>query len=178
MSKVLTQKFFTRKANLVAPELLGKYLVRKIGGRKTALMITETEAYDGFEDKASHASRGLTERNKVMFGPPGRFYVYLIYGMYEMLNIVTGEKGYPSAVLIRGVENFNGPGKLTQALKISRQFNGKLAAPKNDLWLEDRGVIVKKKQIIKTARVGVHYAGSHWSRKPWRFVLNCEQVSV
>ncbi|MBI2626024.1 MAG: DNA-3-methyladenine glycosylase, partial [Candidatus Nealsonbacteria bacterium] len=100
----LQRSFFLRPTLLVSKELLGKYLVRKIGRKILVGKITETEAYDGFKDKASHASRGNTERNKVMFDEGGRWYVYFTYGMHWMLNIVTGPQKYPAAVLIRGID--------------------------------------------------------------------------
>ncbi len=133
-------------------------------------MITETEAYDGLDDRASHASKGKTPRTEVMFGPPGHWYVYLIYGMYEMLNIVTGPEGYPSAVLIRGVQDTDGPGKLTRQLGITRAFNTKAAAKEAGLWIEDRGIVIPQNSIIRLPRIGVAYAGK-WAHKPWRFLL-------
>ncbi|MEK7149774.1 MAG: DNA-3-methyladenine glycosylase, partial [Patescibacteria group bacterium] len=99
MHKVISQKFFNRPSTAVAKELLGKFLVRKIGNKKIAIIITEVEAYDGFNDKASHASRGKTERNKIMFEEGGCFYIYFTYGMHYMLNIVTGPKHSPAAIL-------------------------------------------------------------------------------
>ncbi|HTX87237.1 MAG TPA: DNA-3-methyladenine glycosylase [Candidatus Nanoarchaeia archaeon] len=195
--KILRQKFFTRPTLRVAHDLLGKFLVRKIGRREIAVMITEVEAYDGPRDKASHASRGMTERNAIMFGAGGYFYVYLCYGMYEMLNIVTGRKNYPAAILFRGaiiksplkrgvaaprgrgVLKFagnkdiilDGPGKLTKFLKIDRRFNKKPAAKKTDLWFEDRGIKISEKNIKRAPRVGVAYAGPIWSKKRYRFLL-------
>ncbi|MFQ5661961.1 MAG: DNA-3-methyladenine glycosylase [Candidatus Paceibacteria bacterium] len=166
MKKQLNKAFFEEKALKVAQNLLGKFLVIK--GK--AYMITEVEAYDGFRDKASHAHKGKTARNEVMFGEAGYWYVYFVYGMYNMLNIVTGKKDYPAAVLIRGVEEVNGPGKLTKILKIDRKFNKKKAEKKTGLWIEDRGVKIKKKEIKRTPRIGVQYAGS-CAKKPYRFVL-------
>lgn len=174
MRKVLTRAFFNRPTTVVAQELLGTYLVRRIGDREVALMITETEAYDGFRDRASHAARGMTKRNAVMFGHSGIWYVYLIYGMYEMLNIVTREKGYPAAVLIRGVEGYPGPGKLTKALRIQRTMNKKPATRKSGLWIEERGEAIAPKYIRRLSRVGVDYAGDYWRKKKWRFVLTKE----
>lgn len=172
MQKILGKEFYVRPTLTVARELLGKYLVRRFeDGSETALMITEVEAYDGFEDKASHASKGKTNRTQVMFGPGGVWYVYFIYGMYEMLNIVTGPKDYPAAILIRGVEGINGPGKLTKHFHITRQFNKLPAAKKTGLYIEDRGVIIKPSQIKKSPRIGVGYAGPVWSGKPYRFFL-------
>lgn len=131
-------------------------------------MITETEAYHGEDDLACHASKGRTKRTAVMFGPPGRWYVYFIYGMYEMLNIVTGPGSYPSAVLIRGVEGFDGPGKLTRGLMIRGTINAKIAGKATGVWIEDRGM--RPLKIKRGPRVGVAYAGK-WAKKPWRFQL-------
>ena len=171
MRKILRRQFFDRDTPLVAKELLGKYIVRKIGKKTIALKITETEAYDGFSDKASHASRGKTARNTVMFGPAGYFYVYFTYGMHWMLNVVTGKKDYPAAILIRGVEGYNGPAKLTKFLAIDKKLNALLASPKSELWFEDRGEKVDPKNIKATGRIGVNYAGPVWSKKNWRFVF-------
>ena len=101
--KVLNKNFFNRPTLIVAKDLLGKYLIRRLNGKIKRFMITEVEAYDGFKDKASHASRGKTVRNAPMFGEAGVWYVYFTYGMHYMLNIVTGKKDYPAAILIRGV---------------------------------------------------------------------------
>lgn len=171
MSKVLNQKFFDRPVLVVAKDLLGKYIVRKIGKKEIALRVTEVEAYDGHKDKASHASRGKTERNKEMFGPAGYFYIYFTYGMHWMLNIVTGPENYPAAVLIRGTKEIVGPARLTKFLKVGRIFNGKKAEPKTGLWFEDRGVKIPLKQILKTPRIGVAYAGPVWANKKYRFLL-------
>ncbi|MFH0820563.1 MAG: DNA-3-methyladenine glycosylase [Candidatus Peregrinibacteria bacterium] len=170
MAIVLDHHFFNRPTLTVARELLGKFLVSEKNGVKTALMICEVEAYDGHEDRASHAHRGKTERTKVMFGPAGYWYVYLVYGMYWMLNIVTGPKEYPAAILIRGAGEFDGPGKLTKAIGVDKTFNEKPAVRKTGLWIEDRGITVTS--IKKTARIGVGYAGSVWSKKPYRFLVN------
>lgn len=171
MKKVLTKEFFKKDTLEVAEDLLGKYLVRRLGKKEIALKINEVEAYDGFEDKASHAHKGKTERNKVMFGDAGNWYVYLVYGMHNMLNIVTGEKDYPAAILIRGAGSIDGPGKLTKFLKIEREVNGKSALFKTELWFEDRGESVDKKKIKRTTRIGVNYAGPIWAKKDYRFVL-------
>src|SRR3989344_6659394 len=132
MRKILFQKFFNRPTLIVAQNLLGKFLARKYRGKEIVLMITEVEAYDGFDDKASHASQGKTKRNKIMFDSAGKWYVYFTYGMHYMLNIVTGPKNYPAAILIRGVEGINGPGRVTKQLKIDKIFNNKKAIPKNN----------------------------------------------
>ena len=133
-------------------------------------MITETEAYVGPEDKASHAHRGKTSRNAPMFGPAGRWYVYFTYGMHWMLNIVTGRKDYPAAVLIRGVEGISGPGRVTKKLKIDKRFNNKSASQRVGLWIEDHEIKIKKSKIKRLPRVGVDYAGK-WAKKPLRFTF-------
>ena len=149
--------------------LLGCRLVVGHGVARRALRITEVEAYDGPEDRASHASRGRTARNAPMFGSAGIWYVYLCYGIHEMLNLVTGPVGYPAAVLIRGVEGINGPGRLTRALGIDRRTNGKPATRTTGLWIE-RADEVPDGEIESTPRIGVGYAGPVWSAKPWRLV--------
>ncbi|MFA4875712.1 MAG: DNA-3-methyladenine glycosylase [Candidatus Peribacteraceae bacterium] len=167
---VLEKSFFKRPTLAVACDLLGKFLVRRRNGRNVACMITETEAYDGPEDQACHARRGKTPRNAVMFGPAGHWYVYFVYGMYWMLNVVTGDEGYPAAVLIRGVAKWGGPGKLTKALAIDGRFTGKFTGGKSGLWIEDRGVKIPRTKIKKGPRIGVDYAGK-WAEKPYRFSL-------
>ena len=168
--RVLKSEFFDRSAVLVAKDLLGKYLVRKIGGKIEKYKIIETEAYEGVKDKASHASRGQTERNTPMFGQSGTIYVYFTYGMHWMLNISCGKKGHPAAVLIRGVEDCNGPGRVTKKLKIDRKLNGKLLGKKSGLWIKVIGNSEKLK-ILKTPRIGINSAGPIWSKKLYRFVL-------
>ena len=166
----LPPEFFERDARAVARELLGKYLVRKEGRKTRAYKIVETEAYVGPHDKASHSSKGRTARTEVMFGPPGRWYVYFTYGMHFMLNIVTGPEGYPAAVLVRSVEGVTGPGRLTKALGVDKALNGKRAVPASGLWIEDRGEDVSPRSVSRTARIGVGYAGE-WAGKPLRYVL-------
>ena len=171
MEKVLSKRFFGRPTVEVAQGLLGKYLVRRARGKMVAAMITEVEAYDGPHDKASHASRGRTPRNAPMFGPAGYWYVYFTYGMHWMLNIVTGKKGYPAAVLIRGVDGLSGPARVTKFLKIDKRFNNKKAVPKSGLWIEDRGTRVRKSRIARSARIGVDYAGPVWAKRKFRFLI-------
>lgn len=169
--KPLAHAFFNRPADIVARELLGKFIVSNSGGEEKALMINEVEAYVGPEDLACHAARGKTERTKVMFGRAGVFYVYFVYGMHWMLNIVTGKEGFPAAVLIRGAGEISGPAKLTKYLNIGGSFNGKTANPENKLWFEDRSFKVENSQIVKTPRIGVAYAGPVWAKKPLRFLM-------
>lgn len=171
MRKVLKAEFFDRSALKVAPDLLGKFLVRNIGRKEESHMITEVEAYEGEKDLACHASKGRTKRTDVMFGPPGHWYVYLIYGIHELLNIVTGPGKKPTAVLIRGVTGYRSPGVLTRELHIDRSLYGKPATRQSGLWIEDRGVVVRSREIVRSKRIGVTYA-REWAEKPWRFVLS------
>lgn len=157
---------------MVARELLGKYLVRKIGRKIVALKITETEAYHGPKDLASHASKGKTARTAVMFGPAGYSYVYLIYGMYHCFNIVTGKENFPSAVLIRGVEGINGPGKLCRELKIDKKLNNIDLTVSRELWFEDHAE--RPPAVRRAKRVGVDYAGEY-KDKLWRFMLDSDK---
>lgn len=166
---ILGPAFFARKAPVVARKLLGTYLVRRRGNTIRRYMIVETEAYDGFDDLASHASRGVTQRTEVMFGPSGYWYVYLVYGMHEMLNVVCGPKGYPSAVLLRAVSGIEGPARLTKTLHITRVLNKEPIDRRSGLWIE--GSLDKVPKIKQTSRIGVTYAGKKWANKKWRFVL-------
>ncbi|MDI6820820.1 MAG: DNA-3-methyladenine glycosylase [Patescibacteria group bacterium] len=177
-AKVLTGKFFERSTLLVARELLGKYLCRRYHGKTIRLMITEVEAYDGPKDKASHAFRGLTPRTKVMFGPAGYWYVYFTYGMHFMLNIVTGKKGYPAAILIRGVEGIGGPARVTRAFHINGKLNNKKATRTSGIWIEDEEVKIPPSRIKKGPRVGVAYAGPVWSKKKYRFLLKTKILNI
>ncbi len=171
MKKILSKNFFYQPALKVSQDILGKYLVRKWHGKEIVLQIFEVEAYDGFYDKASHASRGKTIRNSVMFGPPGFWYVYFTYGIHWMLNIVTGEEGYPSAVLVRRAGDLTGPARLTKFLHITGAQNKKQASKKTGLWIEDRGVKIDNGSISRLPRVGVDYAGELWSKKKYRFLI-------
>ncbi len=167
---ILDENFFGRDTLVVAEELLGKWLVRESAGRREAWRITEVEAYDGPDDRASHASRGRTDRNAPMFGPPGRWYLYLCYGMHWMLNIVTGPVGYPAAVLIRGVDGISGPGRLTSRLKIGKSLLSLPSGAGSGLWIENRGGLSADERVERLPRVGIAYAGA-WASKPYRFVL-------
>lgn len=170
----LSRRFFARRADVVARALLGQVLV--VGER--AGVIVETEAYLGPDDLASHARFGLTSRNAVMFGPGGVSYVYLIYGMYDMFNVVSGRDGEPSAVLVRAAEPVRGvdggpkaargPGKLTRALGITRaRHHGLDLTASRDIYLA-RGAAVSATRVARGPRVGVDYAGT-WAAAPLRF---------
>jgi DNA-3-methyladenine glycosylase len=171
---ILPRAFYDRPCLTVAEELIGKWLVHRIGKRELAGRIVETEAYIGEEDEACHARFGRTKRASLLFGPPGHAYVFLIYGMYDCFNAVCEPEHAPAAVLVRAVEPIaaldhqrtDGPGKLCRALHITRTHNG-LDLTKRPLTIEDRGG--KKPRIATTPRIGVDYAGE-WAKKPWRFV--------
>jgi DNA-3-methyladenine glycosylase len=176
MARVLTSEAWLGCDTVaIARGLLGCRLVVRGPQVCRALRITEVEAYNGPDDRASHASRGRTLRNTVMWSPGGRWYVYLCYGVHEMLNLVTGPEGYPAAVLIRGVKGYDGPGKLTRALGIDRRFNDLLATRQTGLWIEAGDDIIDEREVIATPRIGVDYAGTEWAAKPWRFVLRPAQ---
>jgi DNA-3-methyladenine glycosylase len=178
MDMVLLQEFYNRKTLIVAQDLLGCFLVRKIGKKIIRAKIVEVEAYNGPKDLASHASRGKTERNKIMFDKPGTIYVYFTYGMYFMFNIVTERKDYPAAILVRAVEiedvdikRTNGPAKLTKILQINKSHNGlSVCTNKSGLWVENRKEKISPWQIKKAKRVGIDYAGKY-KEKLWRFIL-------
>jgi len=181
---MLERDFFVRDTRTVARELLGKYLYRRLpGGILYRGIISETEAYHGPDDLACHCAKGKTPRTSVMFEKGGKIYVYLIYGMYEMLNFTTMDEGFPAAVLIRGVMNpqrwdgnkftslplkTDGPGKLTRTFEIDRTLNRRLIHPATGLWVEESGI--RPGEIIATPRIGIDYAGE-WKHKPWRYVI-------
>lgn len=181
---ILKRKFYQRDTLKVAKELLGCVLTRKMGNRVIQGVIKETEAYKGEKDLASHASRGRTPRTELMFGEAGRAYIYLIYGMYYCLNIVTEKRDYPVAVLIRTVEienidykNTDGPGKICRELKIDKSLNGWDITQGKKLWIATalagsrfRREKIIKKNIVASRRVGVNYA-QHCNDYLWRFSL-------
>ena len=184
----LQRPFYERDARTVARELLGKYVVYQRAGKRLAGKIVETEAYLGVRDTASHASRGRTRRTAVMFGAGGHLYVYFIYGLFWMMNVVTETEGSAGAVLLRalepveGVEEMranrggkdgrllaSGPARLTRALGADGSLNG-VDLCGDLIWIEDREESVKQSQIVATKRVGVAYAGV-WKDKKLRFYL-------
>jgi DNA-3-methyladenine glycosylase len=182
----IPRSFYEQSTLDVARQLLGKYLVRKHPDGTTVGRIVETEAYIGPEDNACHASRGRTPRTEIMFGPAGHAYIYLVYGFHYMLNIVTEQKDFPAAVLIRAAEPVrgialmrkrrgieeprqlaNGPGKLCEAFAIGRALNG------SDLCgsvLYVRDGVDSMPGIVTRPRIGIDYAGK-WKHKPWRFLI-------
>ena len=171
----LPRHFYDRDTVLVARELLGKYLVVEKRGVRRIGRIVETEAYLGPHDRAAHSARGLTERTRVMFGPPGHAYVYLIYGMHHCLNVVTERAGHASAVLLRAVEpvanlagRSSGPGLLCRALRINRSDNGRDLLGNTVYIAKPRDAAVFS--IVKRPRIGVDYAGA-WAKRLLRFYI-------
>jgi DNA-3-methyladenine glycosylase len=169
--RTLPRSFYDRDTITVARELLGKYLVHanRIG------RIVEVEAYLGPHDRAAHSAKGLTERTRVMFGLPGHAYVYLIYGMYHCMNVVTEREGHASAVLLRAIEPIQnieertqGPGLLCKAMRIDKRLNA------HDLLSDDFYIAASPKTetvtIVRKPRIGVDYAG-HWAKKFLRFYI-------
>lgn len=187
MNERLNRDFYDRPTLDVAPEMLGKVLVHRVGDVELAGRIMEVEAYLGPEDLASHAARKTSKRARLMFGPSGIVYVYLVYGMHHCLNFVTDREGTAGAVLVRAIEPLegieqmrrnrgttvsdrnlaNGPGKLSQAMGIEMAHNG-IDGCGDQLWVEDRGH--KTSRLHQTPRIGVDYAGA-WADKPWRFAV-------
>jgi DNA-3-methyladenine glycosylase len=182
--RFLSRSFYNRPTLTVARELIGARLVRILGGAKLVGLITETEAYISEKDLACHAKAGLTPRTRVMYGEPGHAYVYFTYGNHWMLNIVTEKEGFPAAVLIRAIQPLEGvevmfarrqgrdtfgPGKLCQAMGISREENGlDLTDTASGLWIE-AGVKVPNSIVTKGPRVGLNNTPEPWLSKPWRF---------
>jgi DNA-3-methyladenine glycosylase len=171
----LPREFYARSCIEVAKDLLGKYLVHVFDGQERIGKITEVEAYLGPHDLAAHSCKGLTPRTEVMFGEPGHAYVYLIYGIYNCMNVVTEPAGHAAAVLIRALEpiknidkNTRGPGLLCKALKINRRLN------KHDLLSDDFYIAapqqLEKITIVKKKRIGVDYA-KHWAKRLLRFYI-------
>ena len=162
------KEFFLRDVLEVAPALIGSYLVRQWNdGSCERFRITETEAYRGEEDLACHASHGRTKRTEVLYWEGGVFYVYLIYGMYWMLNCVTGRDGHPQAALIRGLDRVYGPGRLTKQLQIDRSLHGKEISFGSGLWIERDN---QPYAYAESPRIGINYAGE-WTKVPWRYTL-------
>ncbi len=169
MNNRLPSSFFCRDAVDVARELPGKMLCLKTPAGIEKHLITEVEAYRGESDLACHASKGRTARTEVMYAAGGHIYVYLIYGMYWMLNFVTGQINEPQAVLIRGIEGYNGPGKLTRKLGIDKSYYGLDVCSSTRIWTEETG---QRPLLTTTPRIGIDYAGEPWISKPWRFLIS------
>jgi DNA-3-methyladenine glycosylase len=186
VKNLLPRKFYERPTLTVARELIGARLVRILDGIKLVGLITETEAYINEEDLACHAKAGRTPRTAVMYGPPGHAYVYFTYGNHWMLNVVTEREGFPAAVLIRAIQPIEGvevmstrrsgrdtfgPGKLTQAMGITKSENTvDLTVANQGLWIE-AGLSVPDENVTIGPRVGLNTVPEPWFSKPWRFLV-------
>lgn len=183
---ILPREFYNRPTLTVARELIGARLVRILDGQTLVGWITETEAYIGQDDLACHARAGLTPRTRVMFGEAGHAYVYFTYGNHWMLNVVTEREGFPAAVLLRAIQPVEGldimlkrregrdtfgPGKLCQAMGITKNENGiDLTETTGGLWIE-AGIRVPNSLVTKGPRVGLNNTPEPWLSKPWRFLV-------
>lgn len=170
---ILTKEYFSRPATQLAPDLLGKILCRRTKDGVIRAKITESECYFGEQDTACHAHKGKTERTKPMFEEGGITYVYLCYGIHSMLNIVTGTEGHPEAVLIRGVEGAEGPGRATKYLKITTKDNFLPLEEESGIWIEDDGT--KAPDYDALPRVGIDYADTADRERKWRFVVKIKE---
>ena len=165
---ILKRDYFEVPATVLAPDLLGKFLCRQTENGIIRARIVETECYFGEEDSACHAHKGKTERTKTMYEPGGITYVYLCYGIHALLNIVSGERDHPEAVLIRGVEGAIGPGRATKRLRITLSDNALPLCEESGIWIEDDGAVRPK--IKRLARVGIDYASKRDRERKWRFI--------
>ena len=172
---ILPQAFYTRDVLTIAPEILGKILVRRLkDGSEIRFPVTEVEAYRGEEDLACHASKGRTKRTEIMYHSGGHVYMYLVYGIYWMLNVVVSDRDSTQALLIRGVGDTFGPGRVSRLLQLDGSFYGE------PLWKSERLTIINPPDftglpshfpttILTSRRVGIDYAGEPWVSNPWRF---------
>ena len=170
MALKLSRDFYLQDALSAAKAICGKILcVCQKDGTIARRRITETECYLGEEDTACHAHHGRTQRTAVMYNEGGLAYVYLCYGMHNMLNIVTGPEGHPQAVLIRAVEGISGPGRLTKAMGIDRTLNAVSFVDSNLIWLETDAL---EPSLKATPRIGISYASEEDQARLWRFVAS------
>ena len=183
---IFSRDFYDRPTLQVARELIGARLIRILDGRKLVGLITETEAYISQKDLACHAKAGLTPRTAVMFGEPGHAYVYFTYGNHWMLNVVTEREGFPAAVLIRAIQPIEGvdvmlerrlgrdtfgPGKLTQALGITKSENNVNLTEANSSLRIEAGIFIPNKSVTIGPRVGLNKTPEPWLSRPWRFLV-------
>jgi DNA-3-methyladenine glycosylase len=190
---IIPREFYNRSTLVIARELIGSRLVRMLDGKKLVGLITETEAYIGEKDLGCHAKAGRTARTAVMYCSPGHAYVYFTYGNHWMLNVVTEREGFPAAVLLRAIQPIEGaeimtrrrsgrdtfgPGKLTQAMAISKSENGvDLTNAESGLWIEPAQV-VPDRLVTKGPRVGLNNVPEPWKSKPWRFLVKGWRVET
>lgn len=172
----LSKEFYLQRATELAPALIGKILCRRlyylVGSDEMEAIIkhriTETECYFGESDTACHASKGKTDRTQIMYHEGGVAYVYLCYGIHSMINVVSGPQDFPEAVLLRGIEDYYGPGRLTKAMKIDRSLNGVSFVTSDEIWIEDDGT---KVEYTVGKRIGIDYATEEYRNILWRFTL-------
>lgn len=179
----LDRSAFNRPTLRVARDLLGKFIARNDEGRRIGAMITEVEAYRGPRDRASHAYGGRrTPRVEPLYRDGGTAYVYLVYGIHWLLNFSTVGPGTPEGVLIRGVlanppgerSVIAGPGKVTRHLRIDKGLDGADVTQSDEMWLEDRGVVIPAQRVRSGPRIGIDYAGPYWAARPWRFWIDLQ----
>ncbi len=168
----LDKEFYIKDALEVAPKLLGKSLIKNhSNGTKVNYLISDVEVYYGEEDLACHASKGRTPRTEIMYHSGGYIYMYLIYGIHWMFNIVTGKKDFPQAILIRGINNISGPGRVTKELELNKYYYGEDLTSSSRIWIENAPDI----RTYHTAkRIGIDYAGEYWKNKPWRYYIDTD----
>ncbi|MBQ6928774.1 MAG: DNA-3-methyladenine glycosylase [Oscillospiraceae bacterium] len=166
--KHLTKDFFTQSAYDAAQQLIGKWICRDINGTVEKFQITETECYIGSCDTACHAYKGKTARTQIMWHEGGVCYVYLCYGLHQMLNFITGKEGEAEGVLIRGVTGAKGPGRATKAMQIDKSLYGHSLLTKDKIWVEDDG---KTYKFSASKRIGIGYASRQDQDRLWRFEL-------
>jgi DNA-3-methyladenine glycosylase len=174
----LGRNFFNRPTLQVARELIGKFIVRNVRGRKRCAMITEVEAYKGPRDRAAHSYGGRrTARVEPLYGDGGTVYVYFVYGMHWMLNFSTVGEDVPEGILVRAILGdpdrqrtpLAGPGRVTRYLAIDKKLDGANVADSRQIWIEDRGVRIPVRSILRGPRIGIAFAGEYWAARPWRF---------
>ncbi len=170
MSERINCDFFKKDALEIAHQLLGMKLVRRFkDNRMLTLDITDIEVYRGEDDLGCHASKGRTPRTEIMYLEGGKIYVYLIYGMYWLLNLTTGPENHPQAILIRGTRQVEGPGRIGKKLELDKTFYGESIIDSERLWISPPERVIGN--IITLPRVGIDYAGTHWANINWRFML-------
>ncbi|BAX79882.1 3-methyladenine DNA glycosylase [Labilibaculum antarcticum] len=169
MNERLKNDFYIRDITIVAEQLLGKIIVRKYEtGIEKRFRITEIEMYVGEEDLACHAAKGRTKRTEVMYSKGGSVYIYLIYGVYWLLNIVTGKKDDPQAILIRSLDGIEGPGKVGKKLRLDKSFYGEDLGSSTRLWIEDEGQLYN---YTAHPRINIEYSGEIWRNKLYRYKI-------
>ena len=168
-NRIADRDFFLGDALDLAWQIPGMHLAMASEEGVRRYRISEVEAYRGEEDQACHARKGRTKRTRVMYLPGGHLYVYLIYGMHWMLNIVTGPRDFPQALLIRSFSEVKGPGRLTRQLGLDGSFNEEDLVRSSRIWIEDNPEATG--EIITRPRIGIDYAADEWRNKPWRFIL-------